>query len=319
MVKRVVLLNEQSEKLTAEELTLRVDRKGVTATGFFEHSKASERYVILSVSDGDATKEWYLPYYYRRTNVRIDTTAELVDYVRDCVGLFSRENVASFKAATGKLSKTLFGKNASVTLPIFKKLLDNCGDWVWNKQFANPNPQRRIQAIKETGFTLATKIEGRKTYHSLLPFDIVKAPTYEVISSKARRAIFKALGGIDAYSGKPASLSALPDHKFPEIRWSAGVEESNEGLSEEAMRVKFQLVPERINQEKREVCRTCFQSGIRGKLNGIDYFYHGDERWPANVPTVGPAAKVGCHGCFWFDMAEWRKSLNRLVKEKRKS
>ena len=319
MVKRVVLLNEQSEKLTAEELTLRVDRKGVTATGFFEHSKASERYVILSVSDGDATKEWYLPYYYRRTNVRIDTTAELVNYVRDCVGLFSRGRIASFKAATGKLSKTLFGKNASVTLPIFRKLLDNCGDWVWNKQFANPNPQRRIQAIKETGFTLATKIEGRKTYHSLLPFDIVKAPTYEVISSKARRAIFKALNGIDAYSGKPASLSALPDHKFPEIRWSAGVEESNEGLSEEAMRVKFQLVPERINQEKREVCRTCFQSGIRGKLNGIDYFYHGDERWPANVPTVGPAAKVGCHGCFWFDMAEWRKSLNRLVKEKRKS
>ena len=304
MVKRVVLLNEQSEKLTAEELTLRIDRKGVTATGFFEHSKASERYVILSVSDGGVTREWYLPYYYRRTNVRIDTTAELVDYVRDCVGLLSREQVASFKAATGKLSKTLFGKNANVTLPIFRKLLDNCGEWVRNKQFANPNPQRRIQAIKETGFTLATKTEGRKTYHSLLPFDIVKAPTCEVISSKARRAIFKALGGIDAYSGKPASLSALPDHKFPEIRWSAGVEESNEGLSEEAMRIKFQLVPERINQEKREVCRKCFQSGIRGKLNGIDYFYHGDERWPANVPTVGPAAKVGCHGCFWFDMAE---------------
>lgn len=57
MVKRVVLLNEQSEKLTAEELTLRIDRKGVTATGFFEHSKASERpcrksvWVLVTMDD----------------------------------------------------------------------------------------------------------------------------------------------------------------------------------------------------------------------------------------------------------------------------
>lgn len=58
---------------------------------------------------------------------------------------------------------------------------------------------------------------------------------------------------------------------------------------------------------------------MRGKLNGINYFYHGDEKWPPNVPTVGPAAKVGCHGCFWFDMAEWRKALNHLIKEKNRS
>lgn len=316
MIRRDVLLNDGSERLTAEELTLRIDRKGVTATGFFEHAKASERYVILSISDGSASKEWYLPYCYRRTNVRIDSAAELVDYVRRCISLLSKERIAAFKGAMGARAKTLLGENANVTLPIFRKLFDNCGEWVWNKQFKNPNPQRRIQSLKEAGFTLATKMEGRRTYHSLLPFDVVKAPAYEVISAKARRAIFKALGGIDAYSGKPAPMSALPDHKFPEIRWSAGVEESNENLSEGAMRDKFQLVSERINQEKREVCRRCFQTGARGKLNGIDYFYHGDDRWPAGVPTVGPAAKVGCHGCFWFDMSEWRRSLNRLLKER---
>lgn len=319
MVKRVVLLNGQSEELTAEELTLKLNLKGVTATCFFEHAKASERYVIISVSDGTESKEWYLPYYYRRTNVRIDTVAELVDYVRHCVDLFSKKHIEAFKTRTGKLAKTLFGKNANVTLPIFKKLLANCGEWVWNKQFANPNPQRRIQAIKEAGFTVATKIDGHKTYHTLLPFDVVKAPTYETISPKTRRAIFKALGGIDAYSGKPASLSVLPDHKFPEIRWSAGTEESNENLSDEDMRIKFQLIPERINQEKREVCRRCFQTGIRGTLNGINYFYHGDERWPSNVPTIGPTAKGGCLGCFWFDMAEWRKSLNLLIGKKGKA
>lgn len=184
MVKRVVLLNGQSEELTAEELTLKLNLKGVTATCFFEHAKASERYVIISVSDGTESKEWYLPYYYRRTNVRIDTVAELVDYVRHCVDLFSKKHIEAFKTRTGKLAKTLFGKNANVTLPIFKKLLANCGEWVWNKQFANPNPQRRIQAIKEAGFTVATKIDGHKTYHTLLPFGVVKAPTYETISPR---------------------------------------------------------------------------------------------------------------------------------------
>ena len=319
MINQVVLLNERKEKLTAAELTVKIGLKDVAATGFFEHTRASERYVVLSVVDGGVAKEWYLPYYYRRTNVRIDTVVELVDYIRKCVKLLTKSRVAVFKSDMSDSMKTLFGKNASVTLPIFKKLLMNCGEWVWNKQFVSSNPQRRIQDLKEMGFTLATKMEDHKTYHSLLPFDIVKAPTYEVISAKARRAIFKALGGVDAYSGKPAAMSALPDHKFPEIRWSAGVEESNEGLSEVEMKIKFQLIPERINQEKREVCRKCFQTGMRGKLNGINYFYHGDEKWPANVPTVGPAAKVGCHGCFWFDMAEWRKSLNHLIKEKNRS
>lgn len=105
----------------------------------------------------------------------------------------------------------------------------------------------------------------------------------------------------------------MPDHKFPEIRWEAGVEESNEGLSALDMQIKFQLVPEWVNQAKREVCRKCFQTGIRGKLNGIDYYYHGDEKWPSNAPTTGVAAKAGCVGCFWYDMMKWRENLNKLI------
>ena len=26
---------------------------------------------------------------------------------------------------------------------------------------------------------------------------------------------------------------------------------------------------------------------------------------------------VGCHGCFWFDMAAWRTALNRSIRERK--
>ena len=211
----------------------------------------------------------------------------------------------------------LFGAQSTVTLPIFKKLLARCGEWVWNKEFTSSNPQRRIQDLKEMGFTLVTKMEEKKTYHMLLPFDIVKAPTYETIPAKVRKAIFSALDNIDAYNDKPVDRSALPDHKFPEIRWKADTPESNDNLNEDEMREKFQLVPEFVNQAKREVCRKCFQTGRRGKFSGIDFFYKGDELWPKEVPQMGKDAEIGCIGCFWYDMMAWRKALNKLVKEQK--
>lgn len=317
MVNRVAVLNEKSESLTSEDLTVKIGRRGVKVTGFFDHTKAAERYVILSICDGHSTREWYLPYCYRRADVRIDTVAELVDYVIKCIPLLTSEHTSAYKTELKKSLVSLFGKKSNVTLPIFRELLENCGEWVWNKRFTSSNPQRRIQGIKEMGFTLATKMTDKKTFHMLLPFERVTAPTYETISPRVRKAIFKALGGVDAYTGRPASLSALPDHKFPEVRWLAGVEESNEGLSDAMVRVKFQLVPERVNQAKREVCRRCFQTGVRGKFNGIDFFYHGDEKWPADVPKTGAAAKVGCHGCFWFDMVAWRAALNKVIRERK--
>lgn len=308
---------EESRILTAEELTRMVDDKDVKVIGFYDHKKASERYVVVSVASDGEEREWRLPYYYRRTNVRIDNVADLVDYIKECKPRLSAKNIEECKAEFGRLARSMFGKNAGVTLPIFRRLLKNCGDWVWNKDFRNPNPQRRIQAIKEMGFTIATKIEAQNTYHMLLPFDVVKAPTYETIPAKVRAAILAALEGLDAYSGRKSGISILPDHKFPEIRWEKETAESNEGLTEAEMRRKFQLVPESINQSKREVCRRCFQTGMRGKLSEIDFYYAGGEEWPADVPKTGKAAEAGCVGCFWYDMSAWRDALNELIRTKK--
>ena len=310
-------LNQGTEKLTAEALTAILGDGQIEAIGFLTHKKATESYVAITVLESNRRKEWYIPYVYRRTNTFIDTANDLMEYLKARKPSLTAERVEAFKTKVRKQIRHLFGPRSSVTLPIFKKLLKNCGEWVCNKEFASTNTQRRIQDLKEMGFTLSTKRENKKTYHMLLPFDRVKAPTYETIPAKIRRAIFAALNGKDAYSDKPIGRSALPDHKFPEIRWAADTAESNASLSESEMRTKFQLVPENVNQAKREVCRGCFQTGNRGKFAGIDFFYKGNGKWPVGVPPVGAGAEDGCVGCFWYDMTAWRTALNALIKDKK--
>lgn len=311
-----ILLNRGKERLNAEELTMMVGDRNVKAKGFWTHTKAMESYVVISAFEAGAWREWYLPYVYRRTNTFIDSAKGLADYIKLRTPLLTAAGIETFKATMKRQLKTIFGAQSTVTLPIFKKLLKNCGGWVWNKEFTSSNPQRRIQDLKESGFTLATKIEDKKTYHMLLPFEIVKAPTYETIPVKVRKAIFSALGNMDAFNAKPVDRSALPDHKFPEIRWDAETAESNDRLTENEMREKFQLVPESVNQTKREVCRNCFQTGYRGKFSGINFFYAGGDKWPVDVPEMGKTAEMGCVGCFWYDMAAWRNALNTLIEEK---
>ncbi len=84
-------------------------------------------------------------------------------------------------------------------------------------------------------------------------------------------------------------------------------------MPEAEIRQKFQLLDNQRNQQKREVCRRCFQTDKRGVLFGIRYFYAGDKNWPVDVPKVGQSAERGCVGCGWYDMAVWRGSLNALL------
>ena len=56
MVDHVALLNEKSESLTSEDLTLKIGRRDVRATGFFDHTKATERYVILVIGNGASSR-----------------------------------------------------------------------------------------------------------------------------------------------------------------------------------------------------------------------------------------------------------------------
>ena len=87
-------------------------------------------------------------------------------------------------------------------------------------------------------------------------------------------------------------------------------------MTDEEIIQKFQLMDNRRNQQKREVCRKCFQKKIRGSIFGIEFYYKGGKKWDPSIPQIGKAAEKGCEGCPWYDIELWRKKLNAKLKRK---
>ncbi|MFM6984984.1 MAG: DNA methyltransferase [Chitinophagaceae bacterium] len=111
-----------------------------------------------------------------------------------------------------------------------------------------------------------------------------------------------------------AKKALIPDHKFSEVRWDEETKAENSmDMTDAEIIQKFQLLDNQRNQQKREICRRCFQEGIRGTIYGIKYFYEGDENWDPNIPKVGKAAEKGCIGCPWYDIELWRKMINKHI------
>jgi len=185
----------------------------------------------------------------------------------------------------------------------------------------NPNWARRIQAIKGFGYTLATNTKRRcetcrknKTHIILLPLKRGGITGYETWTPKLRSRIVDLLGSFDAFEAKKKE-GLLIDHKFPEIRWDANTKrDSLEGITDNQIRQDFQLLSNQRNQQKREVCRNCFQTGERGVIYGIPFFYEGKDTWDPSVPATGKAAEKGCIGCGWYDINTWRSELNKRLK-----
>ena len=102
----------------------------------------------------------------------------------------------------------------------------------------------------------------------------------------------------------------LPDHKFPEIRWDSETKrETLTHLTDDDIKRDFQLLSNQRNQQKREVCRTCFQTGMRGTIYGISFFYRGSNTWDTTIPKQSKLAENGCVGCGWYDVNTWRSAL----------
>ena len=133
---------------------------------------------------------------------------------------------------------------------------------------------------------------------------------YETWTPKLRRRILKVLGEVDVYEYSK-NTSCLPDHKFSEIRWDGNTKTANnEDMSDLEIGEKFQLLSNQRNQQKREVCRNCFQTNKRGYPFNIKFYYQGNENWDLSIPKTGILAEEGCKGCGWYDMAKWRSALD---------
>lgn len=298
--------------------------ESIKVTDFRFHAKASEKYVdVIITNPDDFVWKGSIPYFYRRTGIFISDENELAEYLKKIKPQFAEASIREFLTFERERWETeMSGKKT--TAPFFLELLNLRWNSVKGDLPQNPNWSRRIQDIKELGYTLATntrmQIRGsneKGTHILLVPLSKSAVTGYEVLSASLKKRVIAALNSINVYELSNANrLGLLPDHKFPEIRWDKETRDLNNDLTDEEIRAKFQLIDNQRNQQKREVCRRCFQTGERGKIFGINYYYSGSNRWPEHIPSTGKAAEAGCVGCPWYDIAEWRLSLNRIVEEK---
>lgn len=308
------------------KLVALITNPNIKVEGLEGHTKASELYVVVTFiyENGKYTWSGLIPYYYRRTGTFIESEEELAEYLEKIYPNFSQLALRNWVEQEEKhWNENLSTKN--VTKPFFERLLNLGWNSVRYDLPSNPNWARRIQDIKELGYTITTatamKVKDRDendTHVRLLPIPRGNPTGYEVFSDKLRMRIIKALQSTNVYELSSANKAGLlPDHKFPEIRWDDSTRAENpETMSDEEIRAKFQLLDNQRNQQKREVCRNCFQTGKRGIVYGIKFYYDGEENWPQNIPKVGAEAEKGCVGCGWYDLQEWRKKLNELTSKK---
>ena len=185
----------------------------------------------------------------------------------------------------------------------------------------NPNPARRIQDIKDAGYTLASipRPNGSKGYNRiLLPIPLHTEMGYESFTPEFKNRVIRLLRKRNAFEAKATAKKALiPDHKFSEVRWDDETKAENSmDMTDDEITQKFQLLDNQRNQQKREVCRKCYQEGIRGTIYGIKYFYKGNEKWDPSIPEKGKSAEKGCEGCAWYDIEKWRTMLNNELNKK---
>lgn len=283
------------------------------------NTKASERYVHVKFIYPDIDKEWdgWVPIEYRRTGINIsdEDTESLEKYLNS---IYEQMHPSKYSEWKKKQDKLWESTRSVETKEIFNILSD--GKWhCRNCDISNPNFARRIQDLKEMGYTLATHVNykcpvcgnNRSTNLILLPINRVELAGngYETWSPALRKRIIKVLGGVNVYENT-LNQHCLPDHKFSEIRWDDETKAENpDTMTDEEIRAKFQLLSNQRNQQKREVCRNCFQTGNRGTIFGITYFYEGGSKWDETIPKKGKNAEKGCIGCPWYDIETWRKKV----------
>ena len=297
--------------MNLNKLTRLLQGTNITVHEFIDNNKASENYVRTTfVQDNGFRWDTVVPYVDRRAGMNIETEEELAEYLISIKPYFRKDAMENWKKQ--ELKRGLIG--GSVTPLFFDVLLS------FKEEFErfpmNPNSARRIQDIKDAGYTLASvpRPGGLKGNNRiLLPLPLHAEMGYETFTPQFKARVIRLLRERNAFEARVTAKKALiPDHKFSEVRWDDETKAENSmEMTDAEIIQKFQLLDNQRNQQKREICRRCFQEGIRGTIYGIHYFYEGDENWDPSIPKVGKAAEKGCIGCPWYDIELWRKMLNK--------
>ena len=291
--------------------------KGIVVTEWISNSKASEKYVrTIFVQDDGFTWRTVVPYIDRRAGLEIKDEVSLAEYLISLKPYFTKKAMADWKKQEKKRGLI----KGDVTKPFFDVLLSFKEEI--ERLPINNNGARRIQDIKDAGYTVASvpNAKDRKTSRILLPIPLNTEMGYETFTPQFKARAIRLLKEWNAFEARTTNKNApIPDHKFSEVRWDEETKGENPmEMTDGEIIQKFQLLDNQRNQQKREVCRKCFQEGIRGSIYGIKYFYKGTEFWDSHIPIKGKAAEKGCEGCPWYDIEKWRKMLNLEIKKRNK-
>jgi len=293
-----------------EKLMELLNDNNIIVHEFINNNKASEVYVKTTfIQDDKFAWDTYVPFVDRRAGLEIKEEKELAKYLISLKPYFTKESMRKWKKQ--ELKRGLIG--GDVTPEFFKVLLS------FKEEFerfpANPNSARRIQDIKDAGYTVASipRPKGLKGFNRiLLPIPLHAEMGYETFTKQFKARVIRLLKGRNAFEARESAKRALiPDHKFSEVRWDEKTKAENPmDMTDDEIIQKFQLLDNQRNLQKREICRRCFQNGIRGTIYGIEYYYKGNSKWDEKIPVKGKAAEEGCIGCPWYDIELWREKLN---------
>lgn len=289
--------------------------KNISVVEKIHNNKSSEKYVrTIFIQDDKFEFETVVPYNTRRSGLFLKTENELAEHLIKLKPYFTPRAMEEWRNTEQAKWEN---SNAYVTKKFFYVLLS----FKEETEFPpNDNPARRIQDIKDAGYTVASIPGGpkKKTKRVLLPIPLHNRMEYETFTPQFKARVIRLLKGLNAFEAyKTNKKGLIPDHKFSEVRWDEKTKAENSmDMTDEEIIEKFQLLDNQRNQQKREVCRQCFQKGIRGVLYGIPFFYQGSQKWPNDIPSVGKAAEKGCIGCAWYDIERWRLELIKKLNDK---
>ena len=165
--------------------------EGIFVTEFIENNKASEMYVKTRfVQTNGFTWDTYVPYEDRRANLHLQTEQEIAEYLIEIKPYFTAKAMEEWR--TTELKRGLIG--GDVTPLFFNVLLS------FKEEFdalpVNPNSARRIQDIKEAGYTIASvpRPKGLKGYNRiLLPIPLHAERGYETFTPQFKARVIRLL------------------------------------------------------------------------------------------------------------------------------
>ena len=178
----------------------------------------------------------------------------------------------------------------------------NLGNWTCSLHTTGSNqPAAIFREVKKRGYefeevspnrwakTMFCPVCGQETTH----YKLVKAiPVFNrqvrlSIDKKTRDRILKIFGNKDAFTGGTISSVAEIDPKE---------------LTEEEVRIHFQLLTREHNLLKDRACSACKKENIRPAFLGIPFWYSG-----------GAQYQNTCEGCGWCDGEKWRNELSKKI------